>query len=165
MFHVKHFLHFCMIHRRKAGKNWRILVMFHVKHFEKLCFTTIFLVLSRLKVLRKLFNVNFVFPRSYRSPEAMQKTVLWSANCEGQIWGTYLRAYRDTAKSRDTVPHTLWYRIFTLSFGERCKSYVDSQHRDVTQVKSKYSPEYLRKMFHVKHFDFRPFTNNMSSSK
>ena len=57
--------------------------MFHVKHFEKLCFTTIFLVLSRLKVLRKLFNVNFVFPRSYRSPEAMQKTVLWSANCEG----------------------------------------------------------------------------------
>ncbi len=59
--------------------------MFHVKHFEKLRFTTIFLFLSRLKVLRILFSANFVFPRSYRSPKVMQKAVLWSANCEGQM--------------------------------------------------------------------------------
>ena len=165
MFHVKHFLHFCMIHRRKAGKNLRILVMFHVKHFEKLRFTTIFFFLSRLKVLWILFSANFVFPESYRSPKVMQK----NSAVECELWGTDVRNRCEGVSWYGeipyTVPHTLWYWIFTLSFGERCKSYVDSQHRDVAQAKSKYSPEYLRKMFHVKHFDFRPFTINMSSSK
>ena len=61
--------------------------MFHVKHFEKLCFTTIFLVLSRLKVLRKLFNVNFVFPRSYRKSGSNAK----NSAVECELRGTYLR--------------------------------------------------------------------------
>ena len=55
---------------------------------ETFCETPFYNYLSVFKPFEgssETFQRNFVFPRSYRSPEAMQKAVLWSVNCEGQI--------------------------------------------------------------------------------